>query len=74
MFTLTSNPLPMPPEMFSMLGEIIILWCRVEASIQMDTSTMMQWPIVRGLASEAPYSFKKAGAVAPRDTDTLSQN
>jgi len=53
----TSDPLPMPPEMFAALGEIIVLWSRIESSIDADISTMMQFPVVRKLAKKAPRTF-----------------
>lgn len=49
----------MPPEMFTIIGEIVGLWSRVETSIETDTSIMMQYPNIRQLATIAPHGFIK---------------
>jgi hypothetical protein len=59
MMGIKSDALPMPPEMFTVIGEIVVLWSRVETALESDTSIMMQYPVVRRLASEAPRGFKK---------------
>jgi hypothetical protein len=59
MLGINSAPLPMPPEMFTIIGEIVVLWSRVETSIEADTSIMMQYPNIRRLATTAPHGFAK---------------
>ena len=64
MLEIVSDPLPMPSEMFTMLGEIVVLWSRIEASIDSDIQTMMYWPVVRQLVQRLwpkgrPTAFSK---------------
>jgi hypothetical protein len=59
MFGVTSDPLPMSDRLFSLIGEIVIHWTRVEAALLQDTSSMFRHRIVQDLATEPPRSFKK---------------
>jgi hypothetical protein len=57
MLGITSEPLPMPEEMFTIIGEVVVLWSRVEAHIDQDITWMAQWPIVQALFTERPRGF-----------------
>src|SRR5207248_1539974 len=59
MLGITSDPLPMPPEMFTVLGEIVILWSRIETSIDTDLGTMKQWPVVKQMVPNRLRAFSK---------------
>jgi hypothetical protein len=51
--------MPMPPEMFTVLGEIVVLWSRIETSLDNDIGIMMQGPIVCEGVKEHPRAFGK---------------
>lgn len=68
---LTSDPLPMPPEMFTMIGEIVVLWSRIESSIDSDISSMMQFAVVQKLAKKAPRTFTQRIELWRRSVRTL---
>jgi hypothetical protein len=59
MFQITSDPLPMNPQMFTTLGEAIIHWSRIESTLDDEISDMRKWGIVRKLAKVVPHSFSK---------------
>lgn len=74
MLSITSEPLPMPPEMFTLIGEIVVLWSRVETSIDQDISWMTQWPVVANLIDPIagrPRAFKKRLELWRRATRAL---
>ncbi len=58
MFTIRSAPLPMSPELFAALGNLVVIWSRIETGLSMDISSMMQYPNIAALATEPPRSFK----------------
>ena len=59
MLGITSDPLPMPLEMFTVIGEIVILWSRIETSIDTDLETMKQWPVVAQMVPNGVRGFSK---------------
>ncbi|HUE80017.1 MAG TPA: hypothetical protein VMN38_10350 [Sphingomicrobium sp.] len=59
MFTVTSNPLPMQPQMFTTLGEIVVHWSRIESALDQEISTMRRYALVRKLADVVPHTFSK---------------
>jgi hypothetical protein len=71
MMTVNSEPLPMQPEMFTTLGEILIFWSRIEGTIDQNIVTMRQWPIVKKLASVLPHTFSKKLELWRRSVRTL---
>jgi hypothetical protein len=71
LFNITSNALPMPPEMFAILGELVVLWSRIEASIDQDTTDTMRRPIVREGVKERPRGFGKRLALWRRSVRRL---
>ena len=66
MFGLTSDPMPIPPEMLTMLGEIVVLWSRIESSIDQDTTDMMHWPIVAELVKKFRSDGKRPTAFSKK--------
>jgi hypothetical protein len=71
MMVVNSEPLPMQPEMFTTLGEILVFWSRIEGAIDQDTVTMRQWPIVAQLAAVLPHTFNKKLELWRRSVRTL---
>lgn len=61
----------MSERLFTLLGEVVIQWSRVEMALLQDTSTMFRYQIVQALASEPPRSFKKKLELWRRATRTL---
>lgn len=58
MFAVKSDPLPMSPELFQALGNLVVIWSRIETGLSMDISSMMRYPNIAALATEPPRSFK----------------
>lgn len=58
MFALKSEPLPMGTDLLAAIGELVVIWSRIETGLSMDISSMMQYPNIAALATEPPRSFK----------------
>jgi hypothetical protein len=58
-YGVTSEPLPMQPEMFEALGQIVVLWSRIENAVVQDLHDMRKWPIAEDIAEEIPRTFDK---------------
>lgn len=71
MFTITSDPLPMQPEMFTALGEAVIHWSRIESTLDDEIEEMRKWGIVRKLAKHVPHTFSKKLELWRRSVRTL---
>ena len=68
-----SSPLPMSPDLFALLGQVVVQWSRVETNIVYDTSVMMRYPIVQKLTSEAPCAFNKKLELWRRSVRTVAK-
>ena len=71
MFNVTSDPLPMNPQMFTTLGEAIIHWSRIESTIDEEIADMRKWGIVRRLSKVVPHTFSKKVELWRRSVRTL---
>ena len=59
MFHVTSEPLPMDSQLFRTIGEIVVIWSRIENGIAQDTQDMMKYPVARKLSETIPHAFNK---------------
>lgn len=58
MMAIKSEPLPMSGDLFTAIGNLVVVWSRIETGLSMDISSMMRYPNIAALASEPPRSFK----------------
>lgn len=61
----------MSAELFAAIGNLVVVWSRIETGLSMDISSMMQYPNIAALASEPPRSFKTKLALWRRCVRTL---
>lgn len=71
MLTIASDPLPMQPEMFRTIGEIVVHWSRVENALESEITAMRRYPIVKKLAETMPHTFGKKFELWRRSVRTL---
>ena len=71
MFTVASDELPMQPEMFATIGEIVVHWSRVENALDDEITAMRRYPIVNRLADAPPHTFGKKLELWRRSVRTL---